>query len=405
MGAQFSQAATSLLFALVGLRLLSANEFAVLGILLGGLVLATAVMTGFVGDSLTVLDRKDLRVRAALQWCATVLSLGLLAAATVATSVFGLLEAGSALLFGCAVAAFALEDTGRRLLMANLRFWAVVAVDMAYAVVAATVLGLSARGPGGIGLEDFLVALLVGQVVASVAAVLLLPRDERTLAPWRDAALGRVLSFGAWRAAHQAVRPGALTLVRSIVLASTGALALAAFEASRVYLSPALLLMQGSGSFLLATNAQERERSAAQALRSADRAAALLASVGLVLGVLLVGLLPWLGPLLTGGNIPLVATGVASWSAVAVASGFAMPYGSLATVRARPQRLMVVRLTDTAVSLSVVLVLVNLSAATAPFLPLALALGILTAGVLQRRIVAASRPLPGRDGAADGRAT
>ena len=403
MGAQFSQAVTSLLFALLGLRVLSAADFAVLGLLLGGLVLSTAVMTGFVGDSLTVLDRRDPRVRGALQWSALVLSLGLLAAATWVTAASGLLGAGTALLFGCGVAAFTLEDIGRRLLMANLRFWSVVAVDLVYALVAGAVLGLSARGPGALGLEDFLAALLAGQVLALVSAVLLLPKDERRWAQWRGAALGEVFSFGAWRAAHQAVRPGALTLVRSIVLASTGAATLAAFEASRVYVSPALLLMQGSGSFLLATNAQERGRSSLEAVRAADRAAALLASAGLVLGLLLVVLLPWLGPVLTGGNIALTPSSVASWSAVAVASGLAMPYGSLATVRARPQRLMAVRLTDTAVSLTLVLVLVAVPGETGPFLPLALALGILTAAVLQRRIVSSERGSTGKAAVSGGR--
>jgi hypothetical protein len=403
VGAQFSQAVTSLLFALLGLRVLSAADFAVLGLLLGGLVLSTAVMTGFVGDSLTVLDRRDPRVRGALQWSALVLSLGLLAAATGVTAASGLLGAGTALLFGCGVAAFTLEDIGRRLLMANLRFWSVVAVDLVYALVAGAVLGLSARGPGALGLEDFLAALLAGQVLALVSAVLLLPKDERRWAQWRGAALGEVFSFGAWRAAHQAVRPGALTLVRSIVLASTGAATLAAFEASRVYVSPALLLMQGSGSFLLATNAQERGRSSLDAVRAADRAAALLAAAGLLLGLLLVVLLPWLGPVLTGGNIPLTSASVASWSAVAVASGLAMPYGSLATVRARPRRLMAVRLTDTAVSLTVVLVLVAVPAETGPFLPLALALGILTAAVLQRRIVSSERGSTGEAAVSGGR--
>lgn len=388
VAAQFSQAGTSLLFALLGLRTLSAEEFALLGLLLGALVVATALMTGLVGDSLTVLERRDPRVRAALQGLCLVLSLVLLVVGTVTTWALDLLALGSAVLFGCGLAAFTLEDTGRRLLMANLRFWPVVAVDGVYAAVAAAVLALRAATTGDLRLADFLLALAVGQVVAFVAAVLLLPREERRWAPWRGAAVRLVLSFGAWRAAQQAVRPAALTLIRSILLATAGAVTLATFEASRVYVSPALLLVNGSGSFLLATNSVERDRSVPAALRAADRSAALLGAAGVVLGALLLLLLPWLGPVLTGGDdIEIGAASVASWSAVAVASGLAMPYSALATVRARPSRVIAARLLDTAVSLALVLVLVAVPAPTAALLPLALAVGALTSAGLQRRLV------------------
>lgn len=395
VAAQFSQAATSLLFALIGLRTLSAADFALLGLLLGAVVVATALMTGLIGDSLTVLDRRDPRVRAALQWLCAGMSVVLLAVGTVTTWGIGLLALGSAVLFGCGLAAFTLEDTGRRLLMANLRFWPVVAVDGVYAAVAAAVLLLRAQTTGDLRLGDFLLALAVGQTVAFVAAVLLLPAEDRRWAPRRGAAVRLVLSFGAWRAAQQAVRPAALTLIRSILLATAGAVTLATFEASRVYVSPALLLVNGSGSFLLASNALDRHRSVPEALRSADRSAALLGGAGVLLGVLLLLLLPWLAPLLTGGDdIDIGAASVASWSAVAVASGLAMPYSSLATVRARPSRVIAARLVDTAVSLVLVLVLVMVSvpAQTAAWVPLALAVGGLTSALLQRRLVAASPP-------------
>ena len=400
--AQFSQAVTSLLFGVLGLRVLSAGDFGLLGLLLGGTVVATAVMTGFVGDSLTVLDRRRPAVRAALLQCAAGLAVLLLAAAALATWGLGVLPAGTALLFGAAVAAFVLEDSGRRLLMANLRFWHVVAVDVAYAGAAGAVLVLrAARAPDELALEDFLLALLVGLLVALAVALRLLPPEERSV-PWQAAAdLRLVAAYGSWRALQQVIRPAALTLVRSLVLAASGAVALATFEAGRLYVSPALLLMQGAGSFLLARNAVERAASTRQALRRADVASATLAGAGLAAGGALVVLLPWLGPLLTGGSVIVSATNVLAWTCLAAASGLSMPYGTLATVRVRPQLVLLARVADTVVALAAVVLVVLVLGAASPLLPLGLAVGWATSAVLQRQLVARGGPAPATGGDGD----
>ena len=63
--AQLAQALTSLVLSIVAVApSASAGTF---GLLYSGLVLATALSTGLVGDALTVLDRQHVRLRSGLQ--------------------------------------------------------------------------------------------------------------------------------------------------------------------------------------------------------------------------------------------------------------------------------------------------------------------------------------------------
>jgi hypothetical protein len=55
VGAQLAQALASLVLSIVAARSLGADGLGVYGLISGGLVLATAIATGLVGDSLTVL--------------------------------------------------------------------------------------------------------------------------------------------------------------------------------------------------------------------------------------------------------------------------------------------------------------------------------------------------------------
>src|SRR4051794_7583590 len=94
--AQFSQAAASFLLTVAAARYLGSAEFGVLALLVGALVLGTAVMTGFVGDSLTVLDRYDARIRTALElWCVCIAT-GLMVVGAVLVVGSRLLSLGSA---------------------------------------------------------------------------------------------------------------------------------------------------------------------------------------------------------------------------------------------------------------------------------------------------------------------
>ena len=130
VGAQMAQALASLVLSIAAARALGANGLGVFGLISGGLVVATALATGLVGDSLTVLDRHDPRVRAGLEVvgfsCAALA--GVLGC--VITRATGLLDWQTAFVFGLGSAFFIFEEFLRRLLMASLRFWSVMVVDV-----------------------------------------------------------------------------------------------------------------------------------------------------------------------------------------------------------------------------------------------------------------------------------
>lgn len=382
--AQFSQALASFFVTVVALRGLDASTFGQLSLLLGGLIVATAVMTGLVGDSLTVLDRHNREVRAGLQVvCLGVTTAVLLLGAAVSHAA-DLLNTQQALVYGLAVCAFVVEDTIRRLLMANLAFWRVVVVDLSYLVVAVIWLALHSAFEGPLSLGAVIAAVLVGQCVAIAVGVRLLPREERRLVRQSSPDVRSVLAFGTWRALQQTLRPLSLTMVRVAVASALGAAALGGLEAARIYTSPLLLLVQGMGGFLLVSYARQRSAPLAQALRKADGAAAGLVAASVLLGAAAVVLLPALGGGLTGGE-GLSRASIAAWSAYAAAVAATMPYASLAAVRGRQAVVLGLRAVDTALGVSLAVVGLHLGA-SGSFAPAALAVGSLVGAVLQREV-------------------
>ncbi len=76
VGAQLSQALASFVLQVLAARLLGASGLGTFALLYGGIIIGTALCTGLVGDSLTVLDRNDPHIRAGLQkLCALVSAL------------------------------------------------------------------------------------------------------------------------------------------------------------------------------------------------------------------------------------------------------------------------------------------------------------------------------------------
>src|SRR4051794_15440900 len=158
---QMTQAVAGLVLQVAAARFLGASGLAAFSLVYGALVLVTAVSSGLVGDSLTVLDRHRPRVRAALQVFALVVAVGTGLAGAVLGVLTGLLTPGAAVLLAGAGAAFVLEAPLRRLLMAPGRYWALPAVDGTVLVLPLAVLaGRAAAGP--LTLSAFLAALLAG---------------------------------------------------------------------------------------------------------------------------------------------------------------------------------------------------------------------------------------------------
>jgi hypothetical protein len=166
VSAQLSQALASFALQVLAARELGARGLGTFALLYGSIVLGTAICTGLVGDSLTVLDRSLPRLRAGLQaWCALV-SAGAGAAAATITWASGVLDASAALMFGLATVVFLIEDALRRTLMAVMRFWSLPLVDGMSLVASVAVLVVIRNGKGHLTVGDFMLALLIGQLAA-----------------------------------------------------------------------------------------------------------------------------------------------------------------------------------------------------------------------------------------------
>jgi O-antigen/teichoic acid export membrane protein len=399
---QVTQALAGLVLQVAAARYLGAAGLATFALIYGLVVLVTAVASGMVGDSLTVLDRTAPRVRAGLHAWAVLVAGGAGLAGGVVAAATGVVPPWAAAVLGLAVVAFVLEDTLRRLLMATGRYWSLPAVDMTSLVFALGTLILCALA-GELTLSSFFLALLAGQTAAGVVAWWGVPATERLRGPWRSPDLGAVWSFGVWRAAAQMIRPGLLSGLRFVVVGLAGAAAYGPLEAARVYTAPTLTIVAGLGSFLLphyvtmSRNAAGENRPVTRALRSADRVAMGLAGAVAMISVAAVLLQPVVEPLLTGGDYDMPVLAVAGWGAYAVAGAVLLPYSGVATVQRRQRRVLAFRLLEF-VALGVVTLLVLLVGGGQEWAPLALAAGPLLAAVAVRQAVL--RPLARQEHAA-----
>ncbi|KSU67674.1 hypothetical protein [Arthrobacter sp. NIO-1057] len=395
--AQAIQSLTSLIVLMLAAKLLGLEALGLISTLYGALILAAAIISGFVGDSLTVLDRHDLQVQAGLRfWLALLaLSLGVIGAILcwVGTDL-GLL---GALLYGLVVVAYMAEELVRRSYMVILSFGKLIVVDL-------VVLGTTSIVLLGFGilstltLEAFFLAVLAGQCAGTVFGWLRLPNSEKVPAR-RPAQIRAVAMFGIWRAALQGLRPAQLTAMRVLVTALIGLAAAGALEAARLYAAPAMLLVNGTCAYLFSSLARDRDVGVWRQLKNTDSvvlklllATAGCAAIGLVL-------LPWGGPLLTG----ILPSGLAvtGWLAYACAVAASTPYGLLATVHENARPVFVIRFMDSVLSVALI-ALVLVFTSDYRLVPWAAAAGALTGGLIMRwwlhKSVAAYFPPEGQFG-------
>lgn len=386
--AQVWQAAGSFALQVIAAHLLGARGLGLVALCLGVIVLTTAVTSGFVGDSLTVLDRADARVRAALQvWTAALALVGPGVAGAVLWAT-GTLDGREAAVFVVAAALFQVEEVVRRMLMAGLRFWRLIVVDGTALLVALATVVLTST-VGSITLGTFLAAVAVGQLAGLVVAIRLVAPQERWLAPLSRADLGAVAAFGAWRGAQVAINPGVFTAMRVLVVAAAGSAALGQVEAARIYVAPAILAIQGFGSYLLASYARDRERPLASLVPSAVRASIVLAVGVLLVGASLWALVPVVGPWITGASFALPAVTVLGWSVYAAATATFTPLLCLAVSRGQQRAPLLIRSVDATISLGALSLLLwaGMPFTAAPF---ALAAGPLVGGLATRAFVIGS---------------
>jgi hypothetical protein len=204
-----------------------------------------------------------------------------------------------------------------------------------------------------VSLATVLLALAAGQATACLVALTGLPRAERALPRRHRGGLRAVLGFGGWRAVQQFVRPTMLNAARWLVLVAAGAAAVGQLEAARLFVAPAMLLVQGVGSYLFASYAADREVPPGLLLVRADRAA------GVMLGGTLVGtigaaaVVPSLGGFVAPGYT-LSTAAILGWGAYAASCAAVLPYGSLAAVHGRQAAVLALRIADSALCLAMV---------------------------------------------------
>ncbi len=395
IGAQGAQALGSFVLQVLVVRTLGLDGLGTFSILYGVMVLVAGILTGFVGDSLVVLDRHHRPIRSALQQYALGLSAlaGLVSAAVAGAS--GLITVGQAVWFGVAVALFGLEELTRRVLMANVKFWRVAAIDTSAFLGALAVVGIGAL-MHDLSLDLYLIAIAVGQVVAILLGIVLFPRAERYAVGIVGGGHGAVAAYGTWRSSQQLLRPALLTVVRTLVTVFAGLAATGLLETGRVYVAPAMLVISGLTSFLFVSYARDKNARVVDQLPKADRAVAALLGVTVVMGVVLVLALPLIGPLLFGTTPQFAA--VLGWLGYTASVSAVTPYGALAAVGGRQAVVFAIRLGDTVFSALAVVIILLLGAPPA-FAPIALASGSILGGLAIRFLLLA--PAARRERAAD----
>ena len=320
------------------------------GLLYGILVLATAISSGFVGDSLTVLDRQSHQLKAALQnWLVLVAVVGAILCA-VGVWATGFVEKQAAVAFGMATFVFVLEDAVRRLQMAR-------SAVLANRRGGRDELACARRGAPASSVHHF------GGVVCRAGCRSgmcnrggCLPTagrgevagpDRRSL---RSTALYST-TVRSGRFSRPFVRT-LLALTRIVVIALVGVAAAGQLEAGRIYMAPALLVVFGLNSFLFASYALDAKSALPAALRRADRGVRLLLAITVAFGVVAVLCVPVLGPLIAGGQYDIPVTTVVGWVVYAISVAAVTPYGALAAVRGLQAAVLAVRVGDSLVSLA-----------------------------------------------------
>jgi O-antigen/teichoic acid export membrane protein len=383
--APFSQAIGSFLLHLLAQHFLGVEGLGRFALVYGLLVIATSISTGLVGDSLTVLDRHDPRVRSGLQrvmWMVSIASGTLVFAGGLLTSRMSTLEATLA---GFVCCVFVIEDALRRNLMATLQFWSLALVDVT-ALVVSVCFVLVVAWFGAVSQAVLLLALLISQTVATGLAIRLLPEPERRLVRRIHPDVGVVWRFGSLRSLSQMMRPTMMASVRFIVVGFLGITAFGELEAARLFVAPAMLMVGGVSAYLFASYARDRTRPLDELRRRADRAVVVLAVLTLTAGVgaTVVGAL--VGDRLVGDGATLRASAVLGWAMYAAASAAVTPYGSLAAVRGGQLHVVQLRAAESAVSVAAVVLALALGAA-APSVPFVLAAAAVASGITMRHLV------------------
>ncbi|WP_242885792.1 hypothetical protein [Actinomadura litoris] len=391
---QFVTAGGSLVVQALCARTVGPSGYGAYALFVSVLVMITAVQTSWVGDSLTVFDRFDPRVRGALllSVLATV-GAGAAVGAGV-TAAMGLAGVAGIGLFGLLVALWLLNETGRRIFTARMEFWRLALNDSSYLVVTIGTLAAALALGAAATLELMLAAMCAGCLVSITLARLRLPSPEYALAPLRGTAFREIAGFAVWRSVQAGLRPGALLLARVMIAAFASTAALAGIEAARLLLAPALTFVNGAGGFLLGDFAKAERTGAPMPARRAVRVCVVLSVIALVMSLGGILLVDWLGPLVTGGSFTVDRVALVGWGVYAVCFACTLPLASLATARKMSREVFTVRGVESAVGLAVLVGLLVTDPGHASIAPYCLGAGGLVSAVMLWRRLRRTDPVP-----------
>ncbi|MQA07253.1 MAG: oligosaccharide flippase family protein [Pseudonocardiaceae bacterium] len=378
-------AGTSLVLQVIAARTLGLTGFGIFALCLSLLVTASALYTGYIGDSLAVLDRQDRDTRAALA-CSALIAWALCFVAGLGTIlVLRQGDVGTALVYGAMLVLWLGEETFRRLLIARLAFWRLVINDLVYfAVTILVLLGISLVA-GPMTLTALFGAMAIGAVAAIGVGIAQVPRAELGELRPGLAGMRMVASFAAWRALQASLRPAALLASRVFVTNLLSLAAVGVLEAGRLVVAPLQVIINGAGSFLLAGFAAGEGSS-----RNLSRyAVALLLGTTVVGGAGLALFAGPLGELMTGAGVePALVLGWVGYLAVWAAG---LPYVTEVVARRRSRTVFLVRLVDSVVGLCLVAIALALGAGVVA-VPWLMSVGGIYSVLRLRRLAIRTRP-------------
>lgn len=380
--AQAIQSLTSMVVLMLAARLLGIETLGLFSILYGALILAAAITSGFIGDTLMVLNRHDPHIQAALRAWFALLTVAL-GVAAFGLSLLGTgFGPGAAACYALAAMAYVFEDLMRRSHMAVMNFARVIVIDLVVLGTTGSVL-LACFLLQRMSIEVFLLAILAGQLAGALYGWRILPATEKVI-PARPARMRAVAGYGVWRSALQGLRPAQLTGTRVLVTVLVTLAAAGQLEAARIYSAPAMLLVTGTCAYFFADLARRADQPISRQLRTTDAVVLKLFAATVACTVIGLALLPWGGPLLTG--IVPSAPAVAGWLAYSSAVAFSTPYGLLAAVREKARPVFLLRFMDSVLSLGLVALVLWLTG-DYQLVPWASAAGALIGGLSIRKWV------------------
>jgi O-antigen ligase len=390
---QMTVAGTSLLIAVIVVRQLGVAGLGTFSLLFGILITVNSIQTGWIGDSLTVLDRFDAGLRRALFQSQTISVIAIFTVTWALALLVDGVGAATAILFAMASVAWALEETVRRLLIARREFWTLVVNDGAFALGSLGLLAATSVSGAALTIDTVIIALLAGSIVAIGVGVVQLPRVELARGPAAPSRMRELASFAGWRAVQVGLRPGSQALVRAIVASVASLEAVGQLEAARLLIAPALTVANGAGMFFLPTYADQRRRRV-PLKPSLGGAMLVIAGICAAYGLVALLLRDSLANLLTSGESIVPTLAVVSWMLFSIAFGIGLPPGAANVAAGRSRQTFAIRSLDAGIGVAIAGLFVVVGWEDA--VPIGLAIGAFAgAGLLVRAVRATPIPVDG----------